>query len=103
LDGEEPGVAADVDHGLPGEIARHRVLDAPPQAQRVATEEVIRSGTDPIEVEVVEPGTELSDPSLDLIGVETHARQAAHASSALTTGWPYARAVTDAHVRPAAQ
>ena len=56
LDGVEAGVAADVEHGLAGEVLRDGVLEAAPLDVRVVAQEMLGRGLDAAQVDVVEPG-----------------------------------------------
>src|SRR5690606_3876051 len=65
LERVEPGVAADVEHALTGEIRRQRIGEALELRARVVAEEVLRSGLDAVEHEVVKPWIELADAALE--------------------------------------
>ena len=68
LDGVEAGVAADVEHGLAGQVGRDRVGEAPPLHRRVVAEEMVGRGPTPSQVDVVEPGPERLDLARGLVG-----------------------------------
>jgi hypothetical protein len=67
LEREEPGVAPDVEDGLPIEALRQGARDGAPHDVGVIAEEVLRGGLHPVEVEVVKPLAELVDPPLDVL------------------------------------
>ena len=67
LDRVEAAVAADVEHGLAGEVRRDRVGERSPLHRRVVAEEMVGRGRDAVEVDVVEPGPERLRAAPDLL------------------------------------
>ena len=74
LDGVEAGVAADVEHGPPAQVARHRLGEVRPLVRRIVVQEMLGRGGDAAEVEVVEPRPEVGDPGADVLFSETRHR-----------------------------
>src|SRR3982751_4682765 len=57
----ESGVAADVEHGLAGEISRNCVREAAPLHSRIIAEEMVGGGAHATEVEILKPVAQLMD------------------------------------------
>src|SRR5205085_11979243 len=85
LDGEEAGVATDVENGLAAQVPRDRVLDAAPEIARVVAEEVVRRGVHAAQIEVVEPIAQRADSLLDDPAVQLYSAHR-HPSLAQTNG-----------------
>src|ERR1051326_2977035 len=66
----EPGIAADIEDGLAGEVGRDRIREMPPLYRRIVTEKIVRGGFHPVQVEIVEPRAERRHPLADLVGGE---------------------------------
>jgi len=67
FEGVEAAVAADVEDGGAAEVGGEDVLEGGPLGGGVIAEEVMGSGGDAAELEVVEPGAQLGDAFLDLV------------------------------------
>src|ERR1044071_9195493 len=51
----EPGVAADIENALAGEVSRDRIREMPPLHRRVVTEKMVGGGFHSVQVQIVEP------------------------------------------------
>ena len=62
LDRVEARVAADVEHGLAGEVRRHGIGEATELGARIVAEEMVGRGLDAAQIDIVEPGSQRLDP-----------------------------------------
>ena len=92
LDGVEAAVAADVEHGLAGEIGRDGVREALPFDVGIVAQEMLGRGPDAAQPHVVEPWSQLVDALAGqlLVGHDAAAAAMRHWSAA--SSWAPAKA-----------